>query len=192
MGVQQPFLYEAMGSRGSGLPEKSFDPKAVTRASYTSKAPKPKKHDGPLISFNRHPDYTPKAPKPKKHDGPLISFNRHPDAHMVLSHRSTTYLALSPRMKGWIKGLRVLQLILRVFQFIGAAGLLTLLILLTGIPVVVGWVLRIAPGVVLLHCAYAIYHLSRSASSRTPASSAAYQIFAARPEPWIVMDDTRV
>ncbi|EEY18224.1 conserved hypothetical protein [Verticillium alfalfae VaMs.102] len=156
MGVQQPFLYEAMGSRGSSLPEKSFDPKAVTRASYT-----------------------PKAPKPKKHDGPLISFNRHPDAHMVLSHRSTTYLALSPRMKGWIKGLRVFQLILRVFQFIGAAGLLTLLVLLTGIPVVVGWVLRIAPGVVSLHCAYAIYHLSRPASSRTPASSAAYQIFAA-------------
>ncbi|KAM0276235.1 hypothetical protein ACHAQH_006958 [Verticillium albo-atrum] len=82
-------------------------------------------------------------------------------------------------MKGWIKGLRVFQLILRVLQLIGAAGLLTLLILLTGIPTVVGWVLRIAPGVVLIHCTYAIYHLSRSASRRTPASSAAYQIFAA-------------
>lgn len=31
----------------------------------------------------------------------------------------------------------------------------------------------------MLHCFYAIYHLSRGASGRTPASSAAYQIFAA-------------
>ncbi|KAM0325552.1 hypothetical protein ACHAQA_007539 [Verticillium albo-atrum] len=156
MGVQPPFLYEAMERRGSGLPETTFDPKAVTRASYT-----------------------PKAPKPKRQDGPLISFNRHPDAHMVLSHRSTNYRSLSPRMKGWIKGMRIFQLILRVLQLIGAAGLLTLLILLTGMPTVTGWVLRIAPGVVLLHCTYAIYHLSRSANRRTPASSAAYQIFAA-------------
>lgn len=33
------------------------------------------------------------------------------------------------------------------------------------------------PGIVALHCFYAIYHLGRDAAGRTPASSAAYQIF---------------
>jgi hypothetical protein len=35
------------------------------------------------------------------------------------------------------------------------------------------------PGVAVAHCAYAIYHLSRKASGRTPGSSAAYHAFAA-------------
>ena len=35
------------------------------------------------------------------------------------------------------------------------------------------------PGVALLHTVYAVYHLSRSAKARTPASSASYMIFAA-------------
>lgn len=34
------------------------------------------------------------------------------------------------------------------------------------------------PGAVIVHCFYAIYHLSRDAAGRTPTSSAAYQIFA--------------
>ncbi|KAF4907419.1 hypothetical protein CGCVW01_v012519 [Colletotrichum viniferum] len=152
--VQQPYLYNAVSnSRDSRFPEPKFDPKAVTRASWE---PKPRK------------------PKPT---GPLVTFNRHPDAQMVLSHRSSNYVSLSPRTKSWIKSIRIVQLTLRVLQLIGAAGLLALLILLNNIEALAGWVMRITPGVVMVHCFYAIYHLSRPAGDRSPASSTAYQLF---------------
>jgi hypothetical protein len=51
---QQPFLYDAVG-QDARSPTKPFDPKAVTRASYTPKPERPKS-DGPLISVNRHPE----------------------------------------------------------------------------------------------------------------------------------------
>lgn len=54
MGVQQPYMYDS-GRRDSNIPEKEFDPKAVTRASWEVKPKKPKKK-GPLVSFNRHPE----------------------------------------------------------------------------------------------------------------------------------------
>ena len=54
-GVNQPFLYE--GDKYDGrFPASTFDPKAVTRASWEAKPPKPKQ-DGPLLTFNRHPEY---------------------------------------------------------------------------------------------------------------------------------------
>lgn len=53
-GAQQPFLYFAERQDGR-FPETAFDPKAVTRASWEPKAPKPKQ-DGPLVSINRHPE----------------------------------------------------------------------------------------------------------------------------------------
>jgi hypothetical protein len=55
MGVQPPFLYDPV-KQDSSRPYRDFDPRAVTRASLTPKAPKPK-HEGPLISFNQHPEY---------------------------------------------------------------------------------------------------------------------------------------
>ncbi|KAL0944192.1 uncharacterized protein CTRU02_202079 [Colletotrichum truncatum] len=152
--AQQPFLYNAVShNHDPRFPEPKFDPKAVTRASWE---PKPRK------------------PKP---NGPLVTFNRHPDAHLVLSHRSNNYVSLSPRTKSWIKAMRVFQLGLRVLELIAAAGLLALLILLNNIETLAGWVMRITPGVVMLHCFYAIYHLSRPAGGRSPASSTAYQLF---------------
>lgn len=63
---------------------------------------------------------------------------------MVLTHRSNDYQSLSPRIKTLIKCLRVLQLALRVLQLIGAAGILTLYILMTNVPTVAAWILRIA------------------------------------------------
>lgn len=54
-GVHQPFLYEAEAT-DSRFPESTFDPKAVTRASWERKPPRPRQ-DGPLVSFNRHPEY---------------------------------------------------------------------------------------------------------------------------------------
>ncbi|KAF5008172.1 hypothetical protein FDECE_5541 [Fusarium decemcellulare] len=150
---QPPFLYSAVQRNDARFPEVKFDPKAVTRASWTPPRQK------------------------KKPDGPLVSFNRHPDLHEVLTHRSNDYASMSPRTKSFIKWLRRVQVALRVVQLIAAAGLLTLMILITKVDPLEGWVMRITPGVVMLHCFYAIFHLSRDAAGRPPASSAAYQLF---------------
>ncbi|CAM1511106.1 Fc.00g086190.m01.CDS01 [Cosmosporella sp. VM-42] len=154
MGAQQPYLYSAASQSNSRFPEPRFDPKAVTRASWEPK------------------------PRRPKQDGPLISFNRHPDAHMVLSYRTNNFSSMSPRTKGWIKWLRVVQLVIRLLQLIGAVGILVLMILINKVDAVTGWVMRITPGVIAGHNVYAIYHLSRDAAGRTPSSSAAYQLFA--------------
>lgn len=55
MREQPPFLYDPV-KQDVSRPYNDFDPKAVTRASRTPKPPKPKQ-EGPLISFNQHPEY---------------------------------------------------------------------------------------------------------------------------------------
>ncbi|KAJ6444215.1 hypothetical protein O9K51_02609 [Purpureocillium lavendulum] len=154
MGAAPPFLYAAERREDARFPATSFDPKAVTRASWQ---PKPRK------------------PQPT---GPLVSFNRHPDAHLILANQQTNYAPLGRRTKICIKWLRHLQLALRVLQLCGAAGILTLMILVTNVEPAAAWMLRIAAGISMMHCSYAVYHLARGASGRTPASSAAYQVFA--------------
>ncbi|KAH8894041.1 hypothetical protein GQ53DRAFT_744809 [Thozetella sp. PMI_491] len=154
-GAQQPFLYEAekLGD-DDRFPATTFDPKAVTRASYEAKPKKKKKKNGPLISVNRHPDMF-EVPRPRSQFRPM-----------------------SRTTKGWIQGIRVVQLVLRVLEVIAAVGLLTVMILLSNIEELAGWILRITFGVNILHCSYAIYHLCRAAGARTPGSSAAYHTFA--------------
>ncbi|KAH7327867.1 hypothetical protein B0I35DRAFT_415927 [Stachybotrys elegans] len=154
-GASQPYMYTAQRQSHGRFPEKPFDPKAITRQSWE---PKPSK------------------PKP---NGPLVSFNRHPDAHMVLEYRSKQYPSLGPRTKSCIKWLRRLQLLLRLIQLNAALGIVALMVLLTHVEPITHWVLRIAPGVVALFNAYAVFHFSRDAAGRTPASTAAYQVFAA-------------
>jgi hypothetical protein len=56
MGAQQPFMYQPVENQNERLPYKAFDPKAVTRASMQPRPQKKKKQEGPLISFNRHPE----------------------------------------------------------------------------------------------------------------------------------------
>ena len=56
MGSQPPFLYNVVNPESPRNPYNSFDPKAVSRASLTPKAPRTKQN-GPLISFNKHPEY---------------------------------------------------------------------------------------------------------------------------------------
>ncbi|KAI1351386.1 hypothetical protein F5Y01DRAFT_282932 [Xylaria sp. FL0043] len=153
MGPQQPYMYDS-GRRDSRLPEKEFDPKAVTRASW---------------------EVRPKKPKKK---GPLISFNRHPDAHVVPTGRTYNFRPMSDASKWWIRWTRYLQLLLRALELIAGAGLLTLMILISNVMPLAAWILRVAPGVIVLCSAYAILHLARPARARPPASSAAYQIFA--------------
>ncbi|KAL2023998.1 hypothetical protein VTK56DRAFT_233 [Thermocarpiscus australiensis] len=145
---RQPFMYEPVRKDDDRFPTAPFDPKAVTRASYEKKKPKP---------------------KPK---GPLVAVGRHPDAHMVPSQR-IQYKPLGRKTKGWIKGLRVVQLCLRVLEVIGAVGLVVVMVL-AGL---IGWIMGATLGVVILHCLYSIFHHAKPAGARTPASSAAYHLF---------------
>ncbi|KAI1099902.1 hypothetical protein F4804DRAFT_320496 [Jackrogersella minutella] len=155
MGAQQPYLYDC-DRRDSRLPEKPFDPKAITRASWE---PKPKE-------------------KKKKQDGPLIAFGRHPDAHEVPTGRALRWRPMSSTAKWWIKFMRYVQLFLRVLEVIGGGGLLTLMILIGNVDPLTAWVMRITPGVAAISCVYAIWHFIRPVNARPPASSAAYQLFA--------------
>ncbi|ERT02935.1 hypothetical protein HMPREF1624_01239 [Sporothrix schenckii ATCC 58251] len=154
MGGHQPFLYDAEHS-SSSLPEKPFDPKAVTRASWQAKPVKPKQ------------------------EGPLVQLNRHPDAHEVIGGQRKPVKTMSSTTKAWIKAIRVVQLLIRALQFLGATAILVLVILITGVPGITTWVLRITAGFVIAHSAYGVYHHSKPAGYRTPASSGAYQVFAA-------------
>ncbi|KAJ8112819.1 hypothetical protein ONZ43_g5302 [Nemania bipapillata] len=153
MGPQQPYMYDSV-HRDSFLPEKEFDPKAVTRASWEVK------------------------PKKAKKKGPLVSFNRHPDAHVVPTGRTYNFRPMSDVTKWFIRWTRYLQLVLRALELVAGAGLLTLMILISNVPSLVAWVLRVAPGIIVLCSGYAILHLARPARARPPASSAAYQVFA--------------
>lgn len=54
-GSQQPFLYDQEKYNDARFPPATFDPKAVTRASWEVKASKPKP-SGPLVTFNQHPE----------------------------------------------------------------------------------------------------------------------------------------
>ncbi|KAI1155199.1 hypothetical protein F4825DRAFT_83496 [Nemania diffusa] len=153
MGAQPPYMYDSV-HRDSYLPEKEFDPKAVTRASWEVKPKKPKKK------------------------GPLVSFNRHPDAHVVPTGRTYNFRPMSDVTKWFIRWTRYLQLVLRALELVAGAGLLTLMILISNVPSLDAWILRIAPGIIVLCSGYAILHLARPARARPPASSAAYQVFA--------------
>ncbi|KAH7313042.1 hypothetical protein BKA65DRAFT_151054 [Rhexocercosporidium sp. MPI-PUGE-AT-0058] len=154
MGVEPPFLYDPIKTEGPRSPYREFDPKAVTRASYTPKPQRP------------------------KHEGPLVNFNQHPDSYLILPYGSSTATPMNPSVKKWIKWMRIIQLVLRCFQLIAALGLLVLMILIKGVDASTGWVMRIVPGVAILHTVYGIYHLGRKPSGRTPASSASYMLFA--------------
>ena len=55
MAIEPPWMYSAEPRDDPRFPTTPFDPKAVTRASWQPKPPRPKQ-DGPLLSFNRHPE----------------------------------------------------------------------------------------------------------------------------------------
>ena len=82
-------------------------------------------------------------------------------------------------VKIWVKWMRICQLVLRCFEILASIGLLVLMILIRNVDLITGWIMRIVPGVAILHTIYGIYHLARKSASRTPASSASYMLFAA-------------
>lgn len=99
-------------------------------------------------------------------------------AHEAPARRSVYWKSISGRTTWWIKAVRVVQLVLRVLELIGGAGILAMFILMNNVSDVIAWVMRITAGVVCVHSVYAIYHLARPAGRRTPGSSGAYHFFA--------------
>src|SRR6478609_3405811 len=61
---------------------------------------------------------------------------------MVPGGRSN-HITMGPKTRAWIKGMRVVQLCLRVLELIGSIGLLVLMIIITNVEPQAGWVVRI-------------------------------------------------
>ncbi|KAL1640414.1 hypothetical protein SLS58_006912 [Diplodia intermedia] len=151
----QPYMYNPP-QRYSATSDTlyGFDPKAVTKAS-------------------RQP---PRSP-PKKQDGPLVDFNRHPDSYLALSQSRGNVKPMSPRVKVAIKWVRWVQFGFRILQLVGAIGLLVCVICIKGTQATEGWIIRVPAAVDIVCDLYAIYHLVRPAKSRAPSSSASYHFF---------------
>ncbi|OKL62040.1 hypothetical protein UA08_02936 [Talaromyces atroroseus] len=150
-----PFLYDPVSqwSFNEYHRGKPYNPKAVTQAS--------------------------RAPRPQRppQEGPLVSFNRHPDSWVVPSP-SPPIVPMSHHTKARVKHTRRFQLLLRILAIIGALGILFCVICVTDTGAALGWIIRVAPCVAILHTIYAIYHLARNAASRPPGTSTSYHLFA--------------
>ncbi|GES57153.1 hypothetical protein ATEIFO6365_0001044000 [Aspergillus terreus] len=154
-GSSPPFLYGPPASHSFyGPTDRPFNPKAVTEASWTRPAPKP---------------------KPK---GPLIDFNRHPDSYCNIPDGKSRWTPMSPRTKAKVFYGRKVQLGFRVLALLGALGSLFCAIVVKNVPAVMVWIIRVAVTVAILHCLYGIYHLCRSPVMRAPGSQASYMLFA--------------
>ncbi|KAI2789247.1 hypothetical protein POX_e07277 [Penicillium oxalicum] len=148
---EPPFIYDRPATYSFYGPT-DFNPKAVTEAS-------------------RNPPPPRKTPK-----GPLVNINRHPDS-WGSPELNSTWTPMSPRTKNAIVYTRRVQLALRIITLLGALGSLFCSIVMTNVAATIIWILRVAPGVAILHTLYAVYHLCRSPVNRPPASQASYAVF---------------
>lgn len=100
-------------------------------------------------------------------------------SYLIVPYGNTDAKPMSPSVKTWIKWMRIIQLVFRCLEILCSVGLLVMMILIRGVDSATGWIMRIVPGVAILHTVYGIYHLGRKPSGRTPASSASYMLFSA-------------
>ncbi|ETN36569.1 uncharacterized protein HMPREF1541_08847 [Cyphellophora europaea CBS 101466] len=153
-GSNAPFLYDRPQSWNFGAPtSRGFNPKAATEASWTPRANKPKSN------------------------GPLVDFNKHPDSYLVVPYGNLTTQPMHPNTKKRVVRARTGLLVLRWLALLGAMGLLFCVISINKTTTTVAWIIRCAPAVALCQLFYAVYHLGRSVTSRTPGSSASYMVF---------------
>ena len=64
-------------------------------------------------------------------------------SYLVLPYRNSNAKPMNPSIKKKVKVTRIVQLILRCIELLGATGLLVTMILVTGIDPVTGWLMRI-------------------------------------------------
>lgn len=121
MGVVPPYSYNTPSRQRPTDPCYDFDPKAVTRASWST-----------IVTE-----------KPKQ-TGPFINFNKHPDSYVIVPHSSCVDLPpLSPSTRKKVVATRWVQFGLRIAQLVIALGLLVCVTCLRGIDDSISWVLRI-------------------------------------------------
>lgn len=115
-------------------------------------------------------------------------------SYLILPYGNTNATPMNSSVKKWVKWMRIIQLVLRCLEILGACGQLVMMILIRKVDITSGWIMRIVvselyneygfaakciqPGIAILHTGYAIWHLARKSSGRTPASSASYMLFA--------------
>ncbi|KAL6708015.1 hypothetical protein ACN47E_003449 [Coniothyrium glycines] len=149
-GRWQPYLYEPQRDSMD-----TFNPKAVTMAS-------------------RLPPASPK----KQPDGPMLNFNKHPDSYLILPYGNTDAKPMNKNTKTLVNVARWIQFSLRICAMLAAVGVLLCGIFIRGAQDTEGYIMRIPPGVDIVICLYAVYHLLRSPKSRPAGSAASYHFFA--------------
>jgi hypothetical protein len=113
---QQPYLYQPV------VHSAPFNPKAYSQSLNAREAAPPK-------------------PKP---EGPLITFNRHPDSYDNLPYgRHVGVQEMSPLSKKSILWARKIQCAWRVLQWVAAIGVLVCVCLMKGAPDTQSWILRL-------------------------------------------------
>lgn len=129
--VEQPYLYDAPSSnRPVSYPYSDFNPRAATQAHYAA--------------FQERAE---KAKRRAAQDGkPLINFNQHPDSYMIVANPAINHEPLPPNTKRNIVWTRWVQFVLRLFQEVGALGILVCVICLKMNSDGPGWVIRVAVG----------------------------------------------
>jgi hypothetical protein len=70
---------------------------------------------------------------------------------LILPYGNTNVKPMNPSVKKWVKWTRNTQLALRCLELLCAIGLLVLLILVKGIDVTTGWIMRIVVGCTEVH-----------------------------------------
>ena len=122
---EPPFLYGRPDEYNMGPPS-VFNPKAVTMASCQ-----------PPLSRRGGVAHSPA-------DGPLISFNKHPDSYLISSYnRDNSLKPMARRTKACISWARRVQLGLRVLQLVSAIGLFICAICIRGTQDTEGWIMRV-------------------------------------------------
>lgn len=62
----------------------------------------------------------------------------------------TNAKSMDPSVKKWIKWMRIIQLVLRCLEILGAVGILVMMILISGVSTATGWIMRITVGYLYL------------------------------------------
>jgi hypothetical protein len=153
-GSNAPFLYDRPQSWTFGAPtQQGFNPRAATQASWAQKPQRPKSN------------------------GPLVDFNQHPDSYLHVPYGNLSAEPMPPNTKSKVVRVRTCLLVLRWAALLAALGMLFCVIAINKTSTAVAWIIRVAPALAVAHCFYAVYHLSRSVTARTPGSTASYMIF---------------
>lgn len=65
-------------------------------------------------------------------------------SHLISPHRKMPAKPMNPSIKKWIKWMRIIQLVLRCLELISSVGVLVLMVLIKGVDLAIGWIIRIA------------------------------------------------